>query len=181
MKGYYVEVRVGPLMKQYIEHSLQMDVVRPGQGSVLVDLMRPHLELRRYDQLDLFGQPVVQEYPEEETIRIEIPVHNIKSYNHHTKKNIAYNYIYRTELSEVGQAILRRHFKKIMRLAFHTYMDGATSSWDSLDKKRVKCSVASFLMDYYIKYDEKDVSTLCRDWFRYRKKKYDQRISPVIN
>ena len=55
MKGYYVEVRVGPVLKQYTEHSLNMDIIRPGQGSILVDLMRPYLERRNYEQLDLFG------------------------------------------------------------------------------------------------------------------------------
>lgn len=181
MKGYYVEVRVDPVLKQYIEHSLRMNVVRPGQGSVLVDLMRPHLEPRRYNQLDLFGEPVVAKHADNEVIKIEIPAHNLKVYNFRAKKNLAYDYVWRTELSEYGQAVLRRHFKKIMRQAFHTYMDGATSVWDTQDKKRIKCSVVSFFHDYYIDYTEKDVSTFCRDWLRYRNKKFAQRISPIIS
>ena len=181
MKGYYVRVRVGQLMKQYIEHSLQMDVIQPGQGSVLVDLMRPHLELRNYEQLDLFGGgPAKSEYSDDETVKIELPFHSVKAYNHISHKVIEYDKMYRTELSEYGQAMVRRHFKKIMRNAFHTYMDGYTSVWDGLDKKRVKSGVASFLADYSIEYSEKDVSTLCRDWFRYRTKKYKQRLSPII-
>ncbi len=179
MKGYYVEVRVGHILKNYIEKSLDMDVVRPGQGSVLVDLMRPHLELRRYDQ-DLFGNQTIIHSPEKEIIKIEIPAHNLKVYNRKAKKSISYDYLYRTELSDAGQAIVRRHFKKIMRNAFHTYMDGATASWDALDKKKVKYSVTSFFSDYYIEFTEKDVSTFCRDWFRYRQKKNKQRLSPII-
>ena len=181
MKGYYVEVRVGQMLKQYIQHSLKMEVVRPGPGSILVDLMRPHLEPHQYDQLNLFGDQIEVKYNENEVIKIEIPAHNGITYNHKAKKNLNYKYIWRTELSKEGHAILRRHFKKIMRQAFHTYMDGATSVWDTQDKKRVKCSVVSFFHDYYIDYTEKDVSTYCRDWLRYRKKKFEQRISPIIS
>lgn len=180
MKGYYVEVRVGPVLKQYTEHSLNMDIIRPGQGSILVDLMRPYLERRNYEQLDLFGGDDSSAPTDKQTIKIEMPFHNGPVYNHSAKKVVKYNSLYRTELSKYGQAIVRRHLKKIMRHAFHTYMDGYTSKCEDYNQKRVKAGVTSFFSDYSIEFTEKDVSAFCRDWFRYRDKKYNSRVSPLI-
>ena len=68
----------------------------------------------------------------------------------------------------------------MMRQAFHVYMDGYTSAYDELDKKRVKAGITSFLSDYNINFTEKDISSLARDWFRYRDKKYEGRINPIL-
>ena len=180
MKGLYVEVKIDSILRQYIQNCLQSDVVKLPQGALLIDLMRPYLAINNVSQQDLF-----ESEPEDETdmevIRIELPLHNGPVYNANAKKVIRYNGLFRTKLTEEGQAVVRRHFKKLMRLAFHTYMDGHTAKCEAMNEKKVKQGVTSFLLDYSIDFTEKDVSTVSRDWFRYRMKNNEKRVSPILS
>ncbi len=181
MKGFNVEIRVGKLVKQYVENHLQDEILRTGNGWVIVDLIKPYLILESHkQQLDLFGDKKEEEKDYSEIILLEIPLLHCKTYSRKYDKIIHLDGLYHTVVSEYGQAIVRRHLKRMMRQAFHVYMDGYTSAYDELDKKRVKAGICAFFSDYQIDFTEKDVSSYARDWFRYRDKKYEGRIHPIL-
>lgn len=180
MKGLNVEVNVGPVLKQYVEHCLGMDVVEVGNGWILTDIIIPYLELRPYKQLDLFDDRLAIKDEKDSVIKIQMPLISRDVYNWKSRKVIKLNGYYRTEVSAEGQAMVRRHLKKIMRQAFRTYMDGYTAAWEELDKKRIKSGIINFFLEYEISFEEKDISAYARDWLRYRNKKYDGRISPIL-
>ena len=178
MKGFNVEIKVGSLLKQYVENCLQDNIVKTGNGWVIVDLIKPYLILEPRKQLNLFEEKEEKDYSE--IIMVEVPLLHCKTYSKQYNRIIHLDGLYHTVVSDYGQAVVRRHLKKIMRQAFHVYMDGYTSAYDELDKKRVKAGITSFLSDYNIIFTEKDISSLARDWFRYRDKKYGGRINPIL-
>ena len=180
MKGLNVEIRVGSLLKQYVENYLQTDIIKTGNGWVLVDLIKPYLRLRDNNQLDMFDTEMSDNQDVSETIKLQVPLLHCKTYSKTYDRIIHLDGYYHTVVSEYGQAIVRRHLKRMLKQSFHVYMDGYTSAWDELDKKRVKTGVTSFFTDYGITFTEKDVNSYSRDWFRYRGKKYDGRISPIL-
>lgn len=179
MKGFKVEIKVGSLIKQYVENCLQEDMIKTGNGWIIVDLIKPYLILESDRQLDLF-EDKKENLDKSDIIMLEIPLLHCKTYSKKYNRIIHLDGLYHTVVSEYGQAIVRRHLKKMMRQAFHVYMDGYTSAYEEIDKKRVKAGITSFLTDYNINFTEKDITSLARDWFRYRDKKYEGRINPIL-
>lgn len=181
MKGFNVEIMIDPILKQYLVHHLKGDVVKAGNGAVIVDLIKPYLELSSQQQLELFPSNDKKKKTEfTESIKIEVPLLHCKTFSKKYNRIIYLDGIYHTVVSEYGQAIVRRHLKKMMRQAFHVFMDGYTSAYEELDKKRVKAGICAFFSEYTIDFTEKDVNSYARDWFRYRDKKYEGRISPIL-
>ncbi len=180
MKGLNLEVEVGPILKQYIENCLQMDVVVSSKRWVILDIIKPYLQVRS-KQLDMFdnGDKKINN-DKSGTIKIEVPLFHCRAFNRTYGKVIYLDGIYHTVITDEGQAVLRRHFKQIMRQSFRVYMDGYTAAWEEFDKKKIKSGIVSYFSEYEINFTEKDVSAFARDWLRYRNKKYEGRISPIL-
>lgn len=179
MKGLTTEIEVGSLLKQYVEKFLKQDVLIMGNGWVLSDIIKPYLELNSRDnQTEMFDDKKTEK--EKNTIKIMLPMHSTKISNKKSKKNYWLNPFYRVYVSPQGQAMVRRHLKKMMRQSFRVYMDGYTAAWEELDKSKVKSGVIAFFMEYEIEWNKNDENALSRDWLRYRSKKYDGRICPIL-
>lgn len=179
MKGLNVEIKVDSLVWQYMKYHFHDGVIKTGNGWVIVDLIKPYLELRPHRQLELFGDGLGED-DDMRPLLLEIPLLHCKTYSRKYNRVIHLDGLYHTVVSEYGQAIVRRHLKRMMRQAFHVYMDGYTAAYEELDKKRIKAGICSFFSDYKIDFTEKDVSSYARDWLRYRNRKYDGRISPIL-
>ncbi len=179
MKGLNLEVEVGPILKQYIENCLQMDVVVSSKRWVILDIIKPYLTVRS-KQFDIFDGEKSKQKDKSGTIKIEVPLFHCRAFNRTYGKVIYLDGIYHTVITDEGQAVLRRHFKQIMRQSFRVYMDGYTAAWEEMDKTKIKSGVVSFFSDYEINYTAKDVNAFARDWLRYRNKKFDGRISPIL-
>ena len=171
MKGLYVNVRVSNLVRQWIVATFGTDIVKPAKGSVLIAIVKP------YHELDPYESPMDDYIPEDQLIRIELPYISQRVHSLNDNKTYHCNTFFRNHLSLKGQAAVRRHFDKTFKHAFHVYMDGYS---DAVEDTKVKEGVVSFFCEYNLDFTERDISSYTRDWFRYRNKKYQSRIMPLI-
>lgn len=177
MEGMYVKAHVGKKLKQWLQDSYQDGVVHPAHGSVLVYLMIPYLEL----------QPKTEEeqFPEEETVMIELPLkRDEKVYCHSTHKVYYCNTLWRNRLSSKGHKKVKQFFETNFRKAFHTFMDGYIEGQhetkDEDARLKVKQGVCAFLNQYHIDYTETMISSMTRDWWRHVDKTEENRVSPMV-
>ena len=177
MEGMYVKAHVGKKLKQWLQDSYQDGVVHPAHGSVLVYLMIPYLEL----------QPKTEEeqFPEEETVMIELPMkRDEKVYCHSTHKVYYCNTLWRNRLSSKGHKKVKQFFETNFRKAFHTFMDGYIEGQhetkDEDARLKVKQGVCAFLNQYHIDYTETMISSMTRDWWRHVDKTEENRVSPMV-
>ncbi len=178
MKGMYVKAHVGKKLKKWLEESFQDDVVHPANGSVLVMLMIPYLELQPKE-----GEE--DDLPEDETVMIELPLKRDEKVFCQSNHKVYYcNTLWRNRLSKKGHKKVKSFFETNFRKAFHTFMDGYIEGQHETKDKgarlRVKQGVSAFLNQYHIEYTEQMISSMTRDWWRHVDKTEENRVSPMV-
>lgn len=180
MEGLYVTARVGYRMKKYITESYDSDIIPLDRDSVLLAVIKPYLELTSDEE-----EPVDDETKEREVVRIELPLENAKVYYHAGKKVYVCNTLFRNRLSKAGQDRVKRFFEKNFKKAFRTFMDGFIAHQqlemtENMLYLKVKEGIAEFLMQYHIEFNDRDIATLARDWYRHRDRNEENRVSPLV-
>lgn len=173
MKGYYLQVKVGPKLKKYLECSYKGDVIIPPKDSSLMGIIKQHLELWAEDE----------ELPVSECVKIELPLQNGQVYSQSAGKVYVCNTLWRNRLSEKGHQRVKKFFENAFRHAFHVFMDGFIEGQyvakDADARIKVKSGVVAFLNQYHIDLDEKLVTALTRDYWRHNDRNEDNRFSPA--
>lgn len=176
MKGYYVKANVGAKLKKYLEDSYGNGVITPPKGSTLMGIIKQHLELVSHTEEECL--------PEDECVLIELPIHPERVYSQSTGKVYFCNTLWRNRLSEDGHKKVRKFFENNFRHAFYIFMDGSIEGQHlknvEKDSVEIKASVAAFLNQYRIEFDEKMISTMTRDWWRHTDKNERKKFSPMV-
>ena len=176
MKGYYVTVRVGEKLKKYLEASYNGDIIKPPKDSTLMCIIKQHLEL--------FSSTEDIELPENECVKIELPLQNGAVYSQSTGKVYVCNTLWRNRLSEDGQYQVKRFFENEFKKTFRTYMDCYVEQQKAKNGEDCKCKIkegiAAFLIQYHIDFTKQDIATLARDWYRHRDKVDENKRSPCV-
>lgn len=178
----YVYARVGNLMKQYIVNSYKSDIIPLRKGSVLMNIIRPHLELSSSSDQEYFDEEIF----EKEVVRIELPSERKKVYHQKGHKIYVCNPLWRNCLSEKGQKEVKTFFENCFKQAYRIYMDGDIERQEmmKLDDKtnnKMISATQAFLDKYHFQdYTEKDLKKLSRDWYRHKNDLEHYRISPIV-
>ncbi len=174
MEGLYVKAHVGHKLRQYLLNSYQKGIVTPPRDSTLINLIKPHLELKAEDE----------EFPEDEIILIELPLNSEVVYHQGNKKVYFCNTLWRNTLSELGHKRVKQFFENYFKHGFRIYMDGYYEAQnlcrEDNSRMKVKEGVVQYLMQYHIDFDEKLVSALTRDWWRHRDLNENYQFSPLV-
>ena len=170
MKGVVVEIQVSPLIAQYIKASTGKTHIVPERGSILVAKAMQYLEPCPWKDIKII--------PTEQTITLQLPcVDHYAVYSPEKRKLIKQTTRYTNVVTPKGQAALNKYLYKVFRATFHTFMDGYTCC---AEEDGIIKGVTEFLLEYRIDVTNKNINYLKRDWVRYRKKKYAQRICPLL-
>ena len=89
------------------------------------------------------------------------------AYDQKSNREYRVNTLYRCAISQKGENIIRRFLTKQFKNTFHNYMKGALNNNDALS---ITEAITEFLTDYHQVVTEKEVSTLSKEWYRYRMK-----------
>ncbi len=134
----------------------------------------PYLELTTEDPVEIDG----------ETIKIELPLGNKKVYNSAGKSVYVCNTLWRNRLSEVGQYKVKHFFENEFKKTYRTYMDCFVEQQKAKYGEdcfcKIKEGIAAFLIQYHIEFNNKDIASLARDWYRHRDKVDENKRSPCV-
>ena len=180
MEDYTVKVRIGKKLKSYLVSNYGSEVIEPENGSTLVNMMIPYLELKPKNEEDETDGPDM-----EECVLIRLPnKRDEKRYSASKRKLYYCNTLWRSVLSEKGQNKVKNFFERNFRHAFFSFMDGyVEGQYENKEEDRrikVKQGVCSFLNQYHIDYDEKMISTMKRSWHRHTENNEKSDFSPAI-
>lgn len=176
MKGYYVTVMVGEKLKKYLEASYNGGIIKPPKDSNLMGIIKQHLEL--------FSSTEDIELPENECVKIELPLQNGAVYSQSSGKVYVCNTLWRNRLSETGHKRVRKFFENNFKYSFHIFMDGHItgqySQKNEEDRIKIKEAVVEFLMQYHINLDDRLIASLTRDWWRHNDRNEHYKESPLV-
>ena len=99
------------------------------------------------------------------------------AYDSQKHREYRVNTLYRCAISQKGENIIRRFLTKQFKNTFHNYMKGALNNNDALN---ITEAITEFLTDSNQVVTEKVVSTLSKDWYRYRMKYPDEFKIPIF-
>lgn len=167
-------------MKKYITESYKSDIIPLDRDSVMLAIIKPYLELTSDEE-----EHIDPETMEQEVVRIELPLENAKVYYNAGKKVYVCNTLFRNRLSKAGQDRVKRFFEKNFKKAYRTFMDGfiAHQQLEMTEDQiylKIKEGITEFLMQYHIEFNDRDIATLARDWYRHRDRNEDNRVSPLV-
>lgn len=170
MKGVIVEIQVSTLIAQYIRASIGNTHIIPERGSILIAKVMQYLEPCPWKDIKII--------PTAQTVTIQLPcVDHYAVYSPEKRKLVKQTTRYTNVVSEKGQTAINKYLYKLFRASFHTFMDGYTCANDT---EKIIEGVTEFLLEYRLDVTNQNINYLKRDWVRYRKKKYTQRISPLL-
>lgn len=176
MKGYYVTVRVGEKLKKYLEASYNGEFIKPPKDSNLMGIIKQYLELASSAEEEVL--------PENECVKIELPLQNGVVYSQSAGKVYVCNTLWRNKLSETGHKRVRKFFENNFKYSFHIFMDGHITgqySQKSEDARiKIKEAVVEFLLQYHINLDDRLIAALTRDWWRHNDRNEHYLESPII-
>jgi len=172
-----VDVRVGAFLRQWVTNVYGPGPVKLDRDSNLWCIVKQHLDLRPDDY-----RPV--EDPEE-----YITFVLLKDSSHTTayrpaslsptgRSEYRVHTLYRCILSKRGENIVRRFLQKQFRNTFHSYMRGAMNNNPYIS---ITEAITEFLQDSRQPViDNRIISTLSKDWYRYRRKYPDEFRIPIF-
>lgn len=172
-----VNVRVGSDMRKWIVNAYGTDTIRLDKDMNLWCIIKQHLELLPdgYSGLD---------DPDEYIAFVLLTDGgNTRAYagpdaRHPYRQSYRVNTLYRCAISERGENIVRRFFKKQFKNCFHNYMRGALNNNPELS---ITEAITEFLTDAaWPDIDNRIISSLCKDWYRFRQKYPDSFMVPVF-
>ena len=172
----YVTTHVGNEMRQYVLWTYKSDIIPLERDSVLLDIIKPHLETKPASSVD--------DFDEEETVRIELPNINGKVYYGKGKRLYVCNTLWRDVLDNQGHKKVQRFLERNFKKSFRCFMDGYTEAQyihkKENERMKVKSGAVAFLMQYHIDVNEKTVNRLVRDWFRHRDRNEENKTAPFV-
>ena len=176
MEGMYVTAHVGNEMRQYVMAAYNSDIIPLERDSVLLAVIKPHLETKSALTQDAF--------PDDEIIKIELPHVNEKVYYRKGKRLYVCNTLWRDVLDDKGHKKVQRFLEKNFKKSFRCFMDGYTEAQYIETKanmrKKVRNGAVAYLMQYHIDVNEKTVNRLVRDWFRHRDRNEENKTAPFV-
>lgn len=176
MEGYYVRAHVGKKIRQYIVCSYGSDTIPLRRDSMLTAIIKPHLSLSPKGFMD--------DFPDDEIVRIEIPAMRSKVFNYEKGKSYYCDTIWRDTLSNLGHKKVYEFFNKNLRNAFFIFMDGYTEAQYLNDNDKcylkIKEGIGSFFNQYHIDFNEKMIAAYARSWYRHREENERNKVSPLV-
>ena len=171
-----VDVKVGAFMKQWVTNVYGEDPIRLDRDSNLWSIIKQHLDLRPKDYKPL---------PDKEgyiTFILLKDSSNTKAYrpsaSPYEKEEYRVHTLFRCILSERGENMVKRFLAKQFKNTFHNYMRGAMNNNPDIS---ITEAITEFLQDSRQPViDNKVISTLSKDWYRYRKKYPDEFKIPIF-
>jgi hypothetical protein len=166
-----VDVKVGRFIRNWVVSTYDTDCIKLDKDMNLWSIIKQNLELLPNDY-----QPLPDR---EEYITFVLLADGKDTLAYDAKKNREYrvNTLYRCSLSMKGENIIRRYLTKQFKHTFHNYMKGALNNNDSLS---ITEAITEFLTDSKQEVSETVVSTLSKDWYRYRRKYPDEFNIPIF-
>lgn len=170
---YQVSVNVGKDVREFITNSNGSDVIEPEKESVLWSMIKPNLITSTQ------AAELTFDFNPESCIKIAIMRKTgiRKVYNYFDKKEIVTNTQYRYIISPEGQSMIRKHFQKVLKQAFHIYMTGYFSSREDAP---ISEAVTAFCLDCNIEVTDTVIERYRKDWFRFRLKDNIKNFCPLI-
>ena len=172
-----VDVNVGAFLRQWIVNTYGTDIIRVDKDSNIWYMIKQHLETLPEDYSPL---PSRDEYISFVllTDRSRTTAYAEPTEKHPDRKSYRVNTLYRCSISKRGEYIIRRFLTKQFKNAFHNYMRGALNNNPELS---ITEAITEFLLDAcQADLSKKVISTLCKDWYRYRKKYPDEFKIPIF-
>lgn len=166
-----VDVKVGKFIRSWVVSTYGTDIIKLDRDMNLWSIIKQNLELLPND-----FEPVAEK---DEYITFVLLADGRYTLAFDMKKNKEYrvNTLYRCALSQRGENIIRRYLTKQFKHTFHNYMKGALNNNDSLS---IAEAITEFLTDSKQEVTETVVSSLSKDWYRYRMKYPDEFNIPIF-
>lgn len=165
-----VDVRVGPILKEYIIASSGSDVLVPEKDTVLWALLKQHL----------VTCPTTYVPITDRTEYIQIALRTTKAaatYSVVSERKLLINTLFRSFLTNSGQNVIRRHFAKEFKKSFRDYMKGALNNNSSI---QIKDAIEKFCEDNKVTMNKISYEMLKKDWYRFSKKNNAQSVCTLI-
>lgn len=167
-----VDVKVGTFLKQWVVNVYGSETIKLGKDSNLWSIIKQYLELLPSEYHPL------KEKEEYITFVLLKNGGDTHIYDEVKKKEIQPNMLYRCHLSERGCNIIRRFLTKQFKNTFHNYMRGAMNNNADIS---ITEAITEFLQDSCQPViDNKIISTLSKDWYRFRLKYPDEYRIPIF-
>lgn len=165
-----VDIKVGSFIRQWVIGTYGSDTIRLDKRTNLWAIVKQNLDLLPADYHTLQDK--------EEYISIELLYsHTDNCYSIPAGKEIHINSIYRCYISDSGQEAIKRYLENQFRAAFRIYMVACNRNDQKV--KILNC-ITSFLLDYNLPIDNKLLSRLMKDWYRYRQKNSENNALPIF-
>lgn len=164
-----VDIKVGKAIREFVIATNGSDTLDPDKYTILWCLIKQHLITSPGDYRPIKDK---SEY-------ISIMLHNsndIKTYSVPKKGRATYSTLFYSYLSDVGQAVVKRHFEKEFKATFRNYMKGALNNNPDM---KINDAIEEFLSDHNIPLDNISIAMLQKDWYRYRIKLSSKKICPL--
>jgi len=167
-----VDVKVGSFIRSWVINTYGTDVIKLGRDMNLWNIIKQNLDLLPNDYAPL------QNRDEYITFVLLTNGGNTQAYDAATGKTFQPNMLYRCSLSERGVNIIKKFLLKQFKNTFHNYMKGALNNNPDLS---ITDAITEFLTDSCQPViDNKIISTLSKDWYRYRQKYPDEFRIPIF-
>lgn len=166
-----VDVKVGSFIRNWVVSTYDTDCIKLDKDMNLWSIIKQNLDLLPNDYKPLESK--------EEYITFVLLADGKDTLAYDPKSNREYrvNTLYRCAISQKGENIIRRFLTKQFKNTFHNYMKGALNNNDALS---ITEAITEFLTDSHQVVTEKVVSTLSKDWYRYRMKYPDEFKIPIF-
>ena len=175
MKKAYntVDVKVGSFLRKWVVATYESDIIRLDKTSNLWGIIKQSLELLPTDYHSLEDR---SEYISFVLLRDSS---STKAYD--VERDLVYrvNTLYRCYISEQGCYRIRRYLEKSFKAAFHIYMVGSVGNNPEMT---ILEGITQFLLDYNLEefIDQKMLSRLMKDWYRYRQNNPEKHQIPIF-
>lgn len=175
MKKAYntVDVKVGSFLRKWVVATYDSDIIRLDKTSNLWGIIKQSLELLPSDYHSLEDR---SEYISFVLLRDSS---STKAYD--VERDLVYrvNTLYRCYISEQGCYRIQRYLEKSFKAAFHIYMVGSVGNNPEMT---ILEGITQFLLDYNLEefIDQKMLSRLMKDWYRYRQNNPEKHQIPIF-
>ena len=166
-----VDVKVGSFIRNWVVSTYGTDIIKLDKDMNLWSIIKQNLDLLPNDY-----QPL-QDREEYITFVLLADGKDTLAYDSQKHREYRVNTLYRCAISQKGENIIRRFLTKQFKNTFHNYMKGALNNNDALN---ITEAITEFLTDSNQVVTEKVVSTLSKDWYRYRMKYPDEFKIPIF-
>lgn len=171
-----VDVKVGAFLKQWVINVYGEGPIKLDRDSNLWSIIKQHLDLRPNDYRPIENREeyitfiLLKDSSNTKAYRAATSPYDRSEYRVHT--------LYRCILSQRGENIVKRFLSKQFKNAFHNYMRGAMNNNPDIS---ITEAITEFLSDSCQPViDNKIISTLSKDWYRYRQKYPDEFRIPIF-